>query len=295
MAIDTASPRSRRALLAGALGAGLATVASALGRPEAALAGTDGDVVLGGGNITAGGTLIWNQDPFGKPVAFIGEVDNPAGTGVEGYAFATTGTNCGVRGRSDSTSGTGVVGVSPGVGVEGTSTGSYGLVGNSAALDKAAVLARSGGNSTGVVGASYPNGSTNPPSPGKTGVYGYAAQDGNARGVTGQTTAGRGLNGVATSGVGVYGQATTGYALRTSGRLRVDKASGVATIEAGNTVVTVTPGLDVTSTSFVLLTPRADLATRRLWYTTNTTSNTFTIRVSSAVSAGLEVGWLLLG
>ena len=55
------------------------------------------------------------------------------------------------------------------------------------------------------------------------------------------------------------------------------------------------PGPDVTTTSFVLLTPEADIGTRRLWYTTDATANTITIRVSSAVSASLAVGWLLLG
>ena len=124
---------------------------------------------------------------------------------------------------------------------------------------------------------------------------GYADQDANARGVTGQTTVGRAVNGIATTGTALYGSATTGYALRTSGRLKVDKASGVATIAGGNTSVVVIPGLDVTSTSFVLLTPKIDIGTRRLWYTTNSAANQFTIRVSSTGPDSWEVGWLLLG
>lgn len=56
-----------------------------------------------------------------------------------------------------------------------------------------------------------------------------------------------------------------------------------------------TPALDVTTTSFVLLTPKGNLGGRSLWYTTDATANTITIRVSSAVTANLAVGWLLLG
>jgi hypothetical protein len=69
----------------------------------------------------------------------------------------------------------------------------------------------------------------------------------------------------------------------------------VAAIAAGGRWITVKPGLDVTADSFVLLTPRADLGTRRLWYTVDRANNTFTIRVNSAVPEKLPVGWLLLG
>jgi hypothetical protein len=113
--------------------------------------------------------------------------------------------------------------------------------------------------------------------------------------VYGQATTGVGAYGYSAGGTGVVAATTTGYALRTTGRLKVDKASGVATILAGKAAVVVRPGLDVTSGSFVLLTPRVDLGTRRLWYTTNSTTNEFTIRVSSAVTTTFKVGWLLLG
>jgi hypothetical protein len=48
------------------------------------------------------------------------------------------------------------------------------------------------------------------------------------------------------------------------------------------------------STSFVLLTRKADIGTRRPWPTTDATMNAITIR-TSAVTGGLAVGWLLLG
>jgi hypothetical protein len=53
--------------------------------------------------------------------------------------------------------------------------------------------------------------------------------------------------------------------------------------------------VDVTSSSFVLLTPRGNLGGRSLWYTLDTTNDRITVKVSSAVAADLKVGWLLMG
>jgi hypothetical protein len=113
----------------------------------------------------------------------------------------------------------------------------------------------------------------------------------------GQATTGYGVVGRVSSGVALNGSATNaaGFALKTSGRLSLAKASGVATILATKDSVLVTPGLDVTASSFVLLTPKADLGTRRLWYTTDPTNNRFTIKLSSAVTTDTRIGWLLLG
>lgn len=58
MAVDANTPRTRRAILAASLGALGASVASALGRPQSVLAGSDGDVVLGTSNPTAHPTSI---------------------------------------------------------------------------------------------------------------------------------------------------------------------------------------------------------------------------------------------
>jgi hypothetical protein len=122
-------------------------------------------------------------------------------------------------------------------GVYGNSTSHYGVYGAS-------------GSGTGVRGSAGVAPATSAPA--KTGVYGYATQDANARGVTGQSTSGRGLNGVATTGVAVYGIATTGYALRTSGKVRLEKSGGTTTIAAGTKSTTVTPGIDLTPSSAVM-------------------------------------------
>jgi len=106
-----------------------------------------------------------NHDAYSRGV----RGSSSQGVGAEG----TSGSNVGVNGSSGSYFG--VLGTSgTGIAVQGQSTSSYGVVGTSTATNKAAVLGRSAANSTGVVGASYPNGNTTPVSPAKTGVYGYA-------------------------------------------------------------------------------------------------------------------------
>jgi len=62
MKLETTSGASRRALLSAAAGAVAAGVANALVLPEAALAGSDGDVVLGQSNVTASTTTIESAD-----------------------------------------------------------------------------------------------------------------------------------------------------------------------------------------------------------------------------------------
>lgn len=61
MTVDTTTPRSRRALLAGALG-GLAASAAALLRAPAARAGVDGDLVLETTNNTDAMTELVSTD-----------------------------------------------------------------------------------------------------------------------------------------------------------------------------------------------------------------------------------------
>lgn len=111
----------------------------------------------------------------------------------------------------------------------------------------------------------------------------------------GRSTGGQGVRGQASSGVGVFGTAATGYAFRGSGRVRFEKVSGVASIAKGNVSVLVNPCVNVTSSSFVLLTPRANIGSRGLWFTTNASGDTFTIRISSSRSSNTKVAWLLVG
>ncbi len=85
-----------------------------------------------------------------------------------------------------------------------------GVSGYSTATDRAATSSMSAGNSTAVLG--YSGNSSVPAAAAKTGVFGYAAQDSNARGVLGKTTTGQGVRGEATSGYGTRGVVTSGVA-----------------------------------------------------------------------------------
>jgi hypothetical protein len=130
----------------------------------------------------------------------------------------------------------------------------------------------------------------------KAGVYGESKTDAASRGVWGASATGAGVRGDATSGIAVEGQASSagGYAFRGSGRVRFDKVCGVASLAAGTTSKVITPGTDVTADSFVLLTPGADIGSRRLWFTKNTSANTITIRLSSSRTSSTAISWLLL-
>ena len=182
-----------------------------------------------------------------------------------------------------------------------TNHGGPGVMGVGGNDEDATRVGATGPAQTGVYGV-FTSGFVGSPAPASTGVHGRSDA---GRGVYGQSVTGTGVLGSAATGTAIRGStgsgtagafyARSGFALGTSGRLRFAKASGVAAIGPGKSSVTLTPGFDVTPSSFVLLTPKADLGTRRLWYTTNTTSNTFTIKLSSAASATVQIGWLLLG
>ena len=58
MSVEARNRHSRRALLTAVAGAAAATMASAIGRPAAVMAGTDGDVVLGETNYSMTETVI---------------------------------------------------------------------------------------------------------------------------------------------------------------------------------------------------------------------------------------------
>ena len=108
-------------------------------------------------------------------------------------------------------------------------------------------------------------------------------------------THGKAIEAVTGDGFGVYAVASpSGWALSTLGRLDISTA-GVAAITAGATTKKVYGGTDVTSASFVLLTPALDIGSRRLWWTTDTVDNSFTIHMSSSRSTLTKVSWLLLG
>jgi len=121
--------------------------------------------------------------------------------------------------------------------------------------------------------------------------------------VNGYGSTGRGVYGSSDSNAGVYGFSNTGpalqafsnrVALQTSGRLKFS-TSGVATISGGATSRTITPGVDINPSSFVLLTPKANIGTRALWFTTDGPNERFTIHMSPSRGVPTKVAWLLVG
>lgn len=205
-------------------------------------------------------------------------------TSKDGYAgVSTSGTGVGSYGVFASATNA----VGGGIGAQGASYGvtGYGVVGKSYA------------GSVGVLGLSLADDSPMaiPLAP-KTGVYGKAAQGTSSRGVHGYSPSGRGVFGQATSGVGVYASATTGYAIRSSGRVRFDKAAGIATLGATASSIVVTPGTDLTSDSAVTATLMSDVGTvmvRRV--AVNAAADTFTIVLTGSAPAGTRIAWHVFG
>jgi hypothetical protein len=272
-------------MLIGALGGLGAWAASAVGRASPARA--EGETIVVGGEYTTATsvTKLTNQTTGANVIE---AVSTSAGAGVKG----TSATSIGVWGAS--TEWTGVTGESvEAAGVAGVSTDGVGVRGFSANAQGVIGIGSIGVEGTSDSQFGWGVGGSNSVS-GGIGVWGQANGAG-SRGVWGNSNAGQAVRGQATSGTGVFGSATSGYAIQGSGRVRFGKVSGVATIQAGSTSRTVNPGVNVTTGSFVLLTPMANIGSRALWFTKNVTTNRITIRMSSSRSSATKVAWLLLG
>jgi hypothetical protein len=231
MAIDVGVPRSRRAVLAAAVGGLAASAAHALSRPTPVLA-TDGQpVVQGADNIGSASTLIRSNTTTafqgladagsGTAYGVRGRSNSTGGAGVVGQVGALTGANYGVRGLAASTSGgIGVRGEAPNLGVQGISTATTGITsgvfGQNASQNGAGVhgesTATGGFGGIGVEGAG----------PG-IGVYGRASLDSGV-GVYGSASSPTGV------GVGAQGVSSAGLGIGVSGRAtsNADTAVGVS-------------------------------------------------------------------
>jgi hypothetical protein len=196
MALDIATPRSRRALLAATAGSLGAFVAQALGRPAPAAAANGNSVILGSSTntatlateITSSSNLVtlWAVNTTtGR--AFMAESDS--GIGVLSHSNS----NIAVYGTSSSS-----------VGVYGASSTSVGVSAAAYATNKPAVLGNSRGNGPGVYGFSGGSSTTPPSAAAKTGVYGEADQDAAAYGVIGVSGPGTGVYGKVTGSSGRY-------------------------------------------------------------------------------------------
>ena len=150
MAIDTTSPRTRRAILVGALGGAAALAAEALGRPLVARAG-DGDVVHVG-EVLSGTRITTIGNTQGMALQGVSTADDGAGVGVVGRASATSGRTVGVAGLNYSSEGTGVVGNAHAS--SGLATGVMGISHSPDGVGVSGMAVASSGSGQGVIGLS---------------------------------------------------------------------------------------------------------------------------------------------
>jgi hypothetical protein len=225
--------RSRRALLAGALGGIGAVIAGAVGRASPVRAEGEAMVVGGDYNDATSATILGNST--NTATVFLAQ-STANGIGVYGFSNSNIGTkgesgsSLGVSGVStsstgvagSSTTGNGIIGVSgsqagvkgvstsnfgvygtatSGTGVRGESSSGTGIYGYTQSADNAALRTRNIGNGTGVIGVS---GDVEPVAPTHTGVYGYAQQDSSSIGVWGVSANGHGVHGESDSGWAGY-------------------------------------------------------------------------------------------
>lgn len=187
MSIDTEAPQSRRAVILGALGA-LVAAAIATVKPPTARAGDGDNLVLGTTSTATSSTTL----TAGTANPALQVTGGAVGIGAAGAIGIDAAGDVAVNAVSDA---------SPGAGVAGWSRAS----------------------SQGVIGRSTDGSVADPPTSPKTGVYGIAEQDADARGVYGKSTAGQGVRGVATTGIGVAAVSTSGPAIDA----RSDESAGV--------------------------------------------------------------------
>jgi hypothetical protein len=256
--IETATPRSRRAVLAASAGGLAALAAGALGGAVPVRA-ANGDVVHVGDDLSGTSFTRITNTAGGPALAGVGAT---FGTGVEGDSAS----GAGVNGHSGS--GTGVYGTGP-IGVSG----------------------QSGGGGTGVVGFT---GTTTPTPPLNTGIYGESQTGGaGGRGLTGFCSTGIGLLGQTDFGVGVraYCNNTTGVGLQVTGKAAFDR-SGKLTISAGHSSITKT-GIGLSALSFILATLQTNVAGLSIQAVVpNPAGSAFTIYLNKAPTVSVVVAWL---
>jgi hypothetical protein len=312
MAIDPAAPRTRRAVLAAALGGVAATALHALGRPQP-VAAADGDPVLAGQAVTATAATSVANTADGTALLAVSGVDavTPAAKiGVYGYAnqdanaraiYGKSLLGTGVWGNSDT--GRGLFGRSTGgTGVSAQSDTGRAVFGTTGAVDKTAILGQNtNGGSAGVQGFA---GSSLAPTPEpQTGVEGVSNLSTNANGVHGESSIGTGVWGETTDGLGVAGTGTgiNSVGVFASGGigLYVDgpaffTASGKKTISSGSsTTIAVPGGLGSGSIALaVLQTNRTGVWVRAI--TQNLTNGTITVYLNTSVTSSTVIGWFVI-
>jgi hypothetical protein len=201
MVLEASTPRSRRAILAAAVGGLGALMGSALGRPQVAQAAAGDTLKLGQANDSGTSQTILSNAGLGA--AFTLKTTNLAtgATGIFGWS-SQTGAHA-TRGALGQANG------ANSFGVEGKSTGVHG---------SGAAIHAVGGQNDGVqASSSNPNSAAvrgmhdGVGAASGDGVYGWSAA---ATGIHGDSTDGLGVGGGSTNGYGVYGDSDNGIGVR---------------------------------------------------------------------------------
>lgn len=323
MAIDTGASKSRRAVLAGAIGGAGALAISALGHPAAVAAAANGNVQLGHGtadtdNDSAAETRV-NGTTSG--ITALSAVQAGSGTGVAG----TSGSGYGVTATSETGTGAYASASGVGAGVIGQSQEGTGARGQS--VDNTPSDFLSASNKTGVIGTA---GDTSglAANTDEIGVLGYCDVSSHSTGVLGVSTAGVGafglgaigvigfgtwgvLGDVDTASIGVYGntgaaaapavtggigvlaraQATTQVALKVLGKTQFSRSARTY-VSAGTSSKKVSM-IGVTTSSYVIATLQTNRAGVYVQAVVPGTGY-FIIYLNKAVSATTYVGYLVI-
>jgi hypothetical protein len=300
MAIDADAPRSRRSIIAAALGGAGALIAASLGR-AAPVAAADGDPVLLGQGTTstenaATAVTVVNSSVdgirgvsaattglFGRSAAPGASNVDGHGTGVigatgDGTSIAARTNQTGVYGfADDSNAAAGVWGDTvQGTGVVGT--GAWGVYGTG----DIGIVGDVGGAGTGVYGFTGDVPLVVPPP--STGVAGIAVQNGGV-GVRGHASSGTATGVLASA-------ATTGQiALAVSGKLKLSR-SGRVSIGATSSSRKITMA-GVTTSSYVIATVQTSVTGLYVRAVVPTTG-AFTIYLSKAPGKTVYVGFVVI-
>ena len=295
--------RSRRQLIAGAVGALGVLAVEAAARVPAAQATQGQAVIAGQGNTATSTTGITNTNQ-GAGLSVVGASDyaGVVSTGLDqGYGVV------GYGGRSD---GIGVFGqgFGAGAGVFGANTdvgGGPGVHGSSASTagGATAILGQLTSTSPGAYSSAVRGQNSG------TGAFGigvYGSQEGSGWGVYGTTPNGIGVNGISDSGPGVQGSAGAlgvgvlaqntagGQALQVSGP-SVFSRSGLVSIVSPNKSATVA-GVPLTPSSLVLATVQNSVGRWVASAVPNVPASSFTINLNKAPAVGktATVAWFVV-
>jgi hypothetical protein len=333
MAINTDAPKTRRSILAAALGGAGAVVAQALGRPSPVAAISNGNVQLGHGTSDTDNDSALETRVRGTTDGQIALSGSQNGSGIglygltnTGYGIRGTGSASGTGVLGETVSGTGVAGTSSdGTGVDATSTNATGVRAQS--TDSTASDFLSPSHKTGVLGSAGDSSqlSTNTD---EVGVYGYCDTSANSVGVIGVSHQGIGALGVGPIGllgaggwgvlgdvgptqIGVYGNTgvdaapavTPGIGVlaraQSTAQLALRVLGRVQFSRSGRTAITaghaskVILMAGVSTASYVIATPQTN-RTGLFVQAVVPAAGKFTIYLNKTVSATTYIGYLVI-